>query len=251
MGRITYDFHSNVQQHAASLTVLIPDSRQRPDPGYPVLYLLHGLSGDDEQWSRYTELERLANHRELLVVMPDVGQSWYCDEALGIPYWTFLTQEVPAIAQGVFGATTARQDTFVAGLSMGGYGAIKWALNYPGEFGAAASLAGALLRHHTFADYSDPGSFEWKASRRIWGGESSVGTQDDLLNLLRQADPASLPRLLVSCGTEDFLIEENRTFRLAAEERGIQLAGGESVGAHDFDYWTRELPGTLEWMLTP
>ena len=110
----------------------------------PVLYLLHGLSDDDTIWLRRTSIERYAAPLGLAVVMPQVARSFYTDEAHGNRYWTFLSEELPQLARSFFHLSDRREDTFVAGLSMGGYGALKWALHRPGRFAAAASLSGAL-----------------------------------------------------------------------------------------------------------
>ena len=121
----------------------------------PVLYLLHGLSDDDTIWSRRTSIERYVAPLGIAVVMPQVHQSFYSDEVHGLPFWTFLTEELPALVHGFFRTSTRREDTFVAGLSMGGYGAMKWALREPHRFAAAASLSGALALSHP-SDRADP-----------------------------------------------------------------------------------------------
>jgi len=103
MALVRCDFESEVLEVATSMTVLMPQDEQsgapaanpRPDP--PVLYLLHGLSDDSTSWLRHTSLERYLWERPLVVVMPQVGRSFYADEVHGHRYWTFLTEELPAI----------------------------------------------------------------------------------------------------------------------------------------------------------
>ena len=111
---------------------------------FPLLYLLHGLSDDHTAWVRYTSIERYADAYGLAVVMPQVHRSFYTDQAHGGAFWTFLAEELPELVQRFFVVSARREDTFVAGLSMGGYGALRWALRRPGRFAAAASLSGAL-----------------------------------------------------------------------------------------------------------
>src|SRR5213080_4930690 len=110
----------------------------------PVLYLLHGLSDDDTIWLRRTSIERYVAPLGLAVVMPQVHRSFYTDQASGGNYWTFLSEELPELVGTLFRVSQRREDTFVAGLSMGGYGAVKWALRQPDRFAAAASLSGGL-----------------------------------------------------------------------------------------------------------
>src|SRR3712207_4064507 len=156
----------------------------------PVLYLLHGLSDDDTIWLRRTSIERYVAPLGLAVVMPQVHRSFYADERYGGRYWTFLSEELPALVDSWFRVSQRREDTFVAGLSMGGYGALKWALRQPDRFAAAASLSGAVgvegLRTRRGRP-EDPRLFE-----RISGDASPAGTDDDLLALIGRADPSAL-----------------------------------------------------------
>ena len=151
MALLRCDFFAETLGLSTSMTVILPQetSRQIGMAGaaredVPVLYLLHGLSDDDTIWSRRTSIERYVAPLGIAVVMPQVHQSFYADEVHGLPFWTFLTEELPELVHGFFRTSTAREDTFVAGLSMGGYGAMKWALREPHRFAAAASLSGAL-----------------------------------------------------------------------------------------------------------
>ena len=158
MALIRCDFFSEVLEVGTSMTVLLPQAGEeqigvstgptaRPtaaEDGFPVLYLLHGLSDDGTAWLRYTSIERYAAALGLAVVMPQVQRTFYADEAHGERYLTFLSEELPGIVASFFRVSGRREDTFVAGLSMGGYGALKWALHQPERFAAAASLSGAL-----------------------------------------------------------------------------------------------------------
>ena len=124
---------------------------------------------------------------------------------VGGRYWTFLSEELPALVGAFFRVSTRREDTFVAGLSMGGYGALKWALRQPERFAAAASLSGALHleRLRTLpARPEDPELYT-----RVFGDHPVGDTPDDLLWLVGQADPARLPALWVGCGPEDLLLD--------------------------------------------
>jgi len=211
--------------------------------GVPVLYLLHGLSDDCTIWERRTAIERYATAKGIAVVMPEVRRSFYADEALGEKYWTYIAEELPQLLARTFRISTARQDTFVAGLSMGGFGAFKLALNHPERFAAAASLSGAvdlLSMNLSLRDGSLP--------QRIWGEADLRGTADDLLGLLRTQDPTALPRLFLDCGTEDQLIEQNRRFIAAADERGVDLVSRLRPGDHDWGFWDEGIQDVLDWL---
>ena len=152
MAHLRCDFFSDVLGLSTSMTVILPQQTSAqiglhgtaPDSDPPVLYLLHGLSDDDTIWLRRTAIERYVAAMGLAVVMPQVHRSFYTDEARGLRYWTFLTEELPELVSRFFRVSSEPTETFVAGLSMGGYGAFKWALRHPGRFAAAASLSGAL-----------------------------------------------------------------------------------------------------------
>src|SRR6478609_11942097 len=152
MAHLRCDFYSEALGLSTAMTVILPQqtSTQIGMTGAaaagppPVLYLLHGLSDDDTIWLRRTSIERYVAELGLAVVMPQVHRSFYTDEAYGGRYWTFLSEELPALVSSFFRVSERREDTFVAGLSMGGYGALKWALREPARFAAAASMSGAV-----------------------------------------------------------------------------------------------------------
>ncbi|MEV1147399.1 alpha/beta hydrolase family protein [Micromonospora sp. NPDC049799] len=256
MALMRVDCYSEVLGLNTSLTVILPQrassqigmagSAPAGDP--PVLYLLHGLTDDDTIWLRRTSIERYVAPLGLAVVMPQVGRSFYCDEEHGNRYWTFLSEELPALCHDFFRLSDAREDTFVAGLSMGGYGAVKWALRDPDRFAAAASLSGALNvanRRHDPTHPLDP-----RVWHTVFGERAVAGTDDDTVALLDRygADGTDGPALYVACGTEDFLYDDNRRFVDTARRRGVPLTVEFSPGAHDWAYWDATIQDVLEWL---
>lgn len=252
MALIQCHFFSEVLGLSTSMTVILPQQTKKQigmenvassGKRHPTLYLLHGLSDDDTIWLRRTSIERYAAPLGLAVVMPQVHRSFYTDMAYGSQYWTFISEELPEIAQSFFfPLSDAKEDNFVAGLSMGGYGAFKWALRQPERFAAAASLSGALnmaQRSNTMQDY-----------RLIFGDEGMEGTEDDLMWLLGQRDTESdsKPKLYQCCGTEDFLYEENVVFRDACKGTSFELTYDEGPGAHDWAYWDSKIQDVLAWL---
>lgn len=246
------NFFSDVLGMSTSVTMLLPQQtasqiglegsvRERT----PVLYLLHGYSDDDTIWTRRTSIERYASERGLAVVMPFVDTSFYCDERFGKKYWTYLSEELPALVTATFNVSDAREDTFVAGLSMGGYGAFKLALRQPGRFAAAGSLSGALdmaTRHNAEDDLG-------LNHTTVWGAAEVRGTGDDLVHLVSTADPASLPRLWLTCGTEDILADDNRAFLAAAGRAGVPVETDWRPGGHEWGYWDATIQDFLAFAL--
>ncbi|MFV0632492.1 alpha/beta hydrolase [Demequina sp.] len=250
MAHLTCRYFSDVLGLSTTATVILPQVQHEAGvPGVdalpdrlPVLYLLHGLSQDDASWTRHTALERYVAHRPMAVVMPAVHRSYYANQADGYRYFDHLADELPHIMASFFPLSQRREDTFIAGLSMGGYGAMKAALRRPDRFAAAASLSGGLDVTAKPNSYPE----EW---RRTFGSpETSRAAHEDVIEMVRQSDPATLPRLWAWCGTEDFLLQESRTFRDACASAGVPLEYSESPGAHDWPAWDEHIPRLLDWL---
>ena len=252
MAQLRVDFASEALALGTSMTVLLPQrastqiglAGHASDAPPPVLYLLHGLTDDNTAWTRYTSIERYAAARGIAVVMPQVHRSFYADEANGSRFFTFLSQELPAVVSSFFRVSTRREDTFVAGLSMGGYGAFKWALREPARFAAAASLSGALdvagMEQH------DDRPHIVELLGRVFG-RPVAGTDDDLLHLLA-AGRRDLPRLLLRCGTEDHLLGANQRFVAACRRHDVDVDAAFGPGAHEWGYWDTQIQTVLNWL---
>jgi putative tributyrin esterase len=246
------DFFSDVLGLSTSMTVLLPQQtatqigmagHHSPGPS-PVLYLLHGLSDDDTIWLRRTSIERYVAPLGLAVVMPQVHRSYYTDEAYGGRYWTFLSEELPQLVDTFFRLSDARRDTFVAGLSMGGYGAMKWALRQPDRFAAAASLSGVLdVAAGNKVRPNDPHLFT-----RVFGASAVTGTPDDLGWLREQIEPHALPALWVGCGTEDPLYGQSVRFVEACASAEVPVTTSFVAGAHTWDLWDAQIQQVLAWL---
>jgi putative tributyrin esterase len=254
MALLRCDVFSEALSLSTSMTVILPQPTSTQigmvgdagDEPPPVLYLLHGLSDDDTIWLRRTSIERYVAPLGLAVVMPQVHRSFYTDEAYGGRYWSFVAEELPELVGRFFRVSQRQEDTFVAGLSMGGYGALKLALRQPERFAAAASMSGALdiaaLARSARAE--DP--MIW---RRVFGERPVAGGPDDLLALVGAADPARLPRLHVSCGTEDVVVAHSRRFVETCERAGVPVVSSFGPGEHDWAYWDDRIQDVLDWLL--
>jgi putative tributyrin esterase len=254
MAHLRCDFFSEALSLSTTMTVILPQQTStqigmasRHHEGLPpVLYLLHGLSDDDTIWLRRTSIERYAAPLGLAVVMPQVHRSFYADQAAGGRYWTFLSEELPELVATFFRLSDRREDTFVAGLSMGGYGALKWAFRQPERFAAAASLSGAVdvaglqaIRIRT----EDPHLFD-----RVFGDQPVAGTADDLWWLLEQREPSTLPALWVGCGTGDPLYASNERFAAACTAAGVPVTTSFVAGEHEWGLWDHQIQHVLEWL---
>jgi putative tributyrin esterase len=253
MALLRCDVFSDALGLSTSMTVILPQPTTTQigltggaaDEPPPVLYLLHGLSDDDTVWVRRTSIERYVAPLGLAVVMPQVHRSFYTDEAYGLRFWTFVSEELPEIVGRFFRVSQAREDTFVAGLSMGGYGALKLALRQPARFAAAASLSGALDVADLARSNRQEDPMLW---RRVFGERRVQGSDDDLFALVARAKPDSLPALHVSCGTEDYLIASNRAFIEACRARRVAVSTICDPGEHEWGYWDARIQDVLAWL---
>ena len=240
-------FFSDALGLGTSMNVMLPQRAYRQigaevqvRESCPTLYLLHGLSDDETIWCRRTSIERYAEAYGLAVVMPAGGRSWYTDGIFG-NYFTFISEELPRICRNFFPQmSTEREKTFVAGLSMGGYGAFKCALRAPQTFGAAGSLSGAMDIYHP----------DLGPEHKILFEEGRLCEQDDLFLLSEKllASDAPKPRLFQWCGTEDFLYQDNLRFRdrmIALEYPDYHFE--QSEGDHNWYWWDMKIQAFLKW----
>ncbi|PKN95339.1 MAG: esterase [Chloroflexi bacterium HGW-Chloroflexi-6] len=248
-------FFSEILGMRSTMNVLLPQQAlaDKTKPSYRTLYLLHGHSDDHTAWQRWTSIERYVEGLNIAVVMPNVHLSFYTDMAHGGRYWTFVSEEVPALARSLFPLSAARADNFVAGLSMGGYGAFKLALAHPERFAAAASLSGAVdIRHVVNEDGPDRDEAWLAGMRNIFGADLKqvADSQNDLRTLARSAAKAAeKPRLYQCCGTEDFLYQNNLSFRDFLRGLPLDLTYEEGPGEHTWAFWDKMIQNVLTWMV--
>lgn len=252
------NYHSDALRMGVSVNVILPEKAKTVigmtadgKDTYKTLYLLHGLSDDHTIWMRRTSIERYAADHGIAVVMPTVARSWYTDTAYGMNYFTFITEELPRVCQGFFkGMSDKREDNFIAGLSMGGYGAIKAALACPDKFGGCASLSGAL----DFASRMRLNILD--EMKGIFGSEfhdvaDITDTKHDIAYLARECKKQGIefPKMYLWCGTEDFLIEANRDYNKLLTELDVEHAYEESEGNHSWKWWDLHIQDALNYLL--
>ena len=246
MAFLQIQFFSDALNVASTVNVILPEANQGigitasgDDRPPEVLYLLHGYSDDHSIWMRRTSVERYAAAHHLAVVMPAVNHSFYHNELYGERYWDYVSEELPRTMHRFLRLSDRPEETFVAGLSMGGYGAMRLALTYPERFGAAASFSGVVdLAGHFLKDtHSD-------VIRRMFGGPTDLhGTESDTMELMkRNAGAPHKPRLYVSCGKADFLYDQHMPFVQALRKNGWDVTHYEEPGAtHEWGFWDREI----------
>ena len=234
-----------------SMTVILPEKTDLSQ--VPVVYLLHGLEDNCTGWARYTSVERYAREKNAALVMPEVQRSFYADMDRGLPYFTFIHDELPEICRGFFGFSAKREKNYLMGLSMGGYGAIRNGLKYAENFGCVIGLSAALV-HDTWKDADNSApifTFRRNYYESIFGEYDKVkGSDKDpkalLLKLKEEGRP--VPKMYLCCGTEDGLVTANRDFRDFLNENGVDLTYVEGPGKHDWVFWDTYIKKVLDWL---
>lgn len=248
MALLTCDFFSDALQLGTSMTVVLPQQTEEQigvDGGGaaegppPLLYLLHGLSDDHTAWNRYTAVARHAEKAGLAVVMPAVARSFYTNEAHGHRYWDFVSEELPSVVHEFLRVTDDPSQTFVAGLSMGGYGALKLAFTHPERYAAAASLSGGLDLRSLLVPPDPRGLLD-----RVFGG--SIDDDSDLFDLLSRA--SGVPPLYLGCGTEDPLLPGTQRMVDAATAAGIDVTVDLRPGTHEWSLWDAAIADVIDWL---
>jgi len=256
MAFLEITFRSHALNMNADACLILPETAKStssggaPEGAFKTLFLLHGLNGNHRDWRRRTSVERYANRYGIAVVMPAGGRTWYTDTAYDAKYFTYITKELPQVCRSYFcGIQLRRESTFIAGNSMGGYGALKAALTYPENYGGCAALSGALDITRKNRPYKLE---EW---RSIFGfdlesADALEGTKEDLFFLANKAAKggADLPELFLTCGTEDSLIGINRDFHARLKALEISHGYEERPGAHNWDFWDEALPRAFAFL---
>lgn len=237
MACLSWTFHSPSLRMATHAFVVLPEYPAQPQN---TLILLHGLSGACDTWNRRTSIERYAQKHNLAVIMPEVQRSWYTDMVYGLPYFTFITDELPRLAANTLRVPVDPAHLYVGGLSMGGYGALKCALRAGDVFSRGASLSGA-------ADIRQlpPGGY-WED---VFGPREQIpGSFNDLFAAAEALPPENRPPLYMWCGTEDSLLPGNHALRDHLLALGYDLTYAESAGNHAWQWWDLHIQDVLRWL---
>lgn len=245
MASITLSFHSEALERTVPLRALVP-LEDAPRVPMPAMYLLHGLYGSEQDWFQYTRVMLWARAKGLAVFCPAGENGFYVNQAdTGEAYMRYVGEELPAFTRRLFPLSSRREDTFIAGLSMGGYGALNAGLTYPETFGKVAALS-AALRPWKRMDKPQGGCVQRPAYARALFGQDTEPW--NTLTLARQCG-ACAPELWLSCGAQDDLLEENIALVDGLRQAGIPAHFDQPPGAHNWDFWDREIQRVIDWLM--
>lgn len=262
MAHIQVTYMSQALWRTVPVQVILPaDKATRtgellPPRKFKTLYLLHGLHGSSMDWITRTRIIRWAEAQDLAVVMPSGDNSFYVDKpAAQNKYCEFIGKELVEITRRMFPLSDRREDTFIGGLSMGGFGAILAGLKYPETFGYIAGLSSAL---HIFEAPKGISTKDWAYGEAVFGPGTmeEIAASDKnprvLLTALAErakADPTvRLPKIYMAIGESDFLLESNHIYKKLFEENGYDLTYVEAPGDHNWDFWDAFIYKAMQWL---
>ena len=256
MALLQVNFVSSALKRTVPMTVILPvdkifgdDRRDTAKPCFKTLYLLHGLLGNCTDWVMNTRIQQWAEAKNLAVIMPSGDNSFYVDQLTpNNDYGDFIGRELVEITRKMFPLSHRREDTYIAGLSMGGFGAIRNGLVHAETFGYIAGLSSAL---HFFEAAPEMPAHSLMGEEQVFGDialarQTSKNPRIALAQLLERSGP--LPKIYMACGLQDSLLDANRSFKTFLEEKGVPVFYEELDGNHNWDFWNDQIQKVLAWL---
>ncbi len=231
-----------------------PGQPKREEKPYKTLYLLHGIFGNYTDWVSGTKIQRWAEEKDLAVVMPSGDNMFYVDQEDSHNFYgEFIGKELVDMTRKMFPLSRKREETYIAGLSMGGYGALRNGLKYSETFGCIASLSGAMVvddiakRTDDVPFFIDSRSFAQSIFGDLEKAEESNKNPKWLVKKLKE-EGKDIPKIYLTCGLQDSLLGVNREMRDFLKEQGADVTYVEGEGAHEWDFWNRSIKNVLDWL---
>lgn len=250
------NFQSCVLRMAVDVSILLPEQdrverfckNEKTAGKYQTLYLLHGFTGDHMSYLRTSNIERYADAHQVMVVMPSVYNSAYTDMKYGLDYFTYLSEELMDFIERTFPCSSRKEDRFVAGMSMGGYGAYKLGLSLPDKFAAIGGIAGS---YHAEYRYQGKVNTVSTLCEALYGDPPAITPKvHDIFTLMkdRKESGVQLPRMYTCCGYEDRRYQDSVDLKEFADKIGVPLVFEHGHGKHDSVFFDEYIQKILDWM---
>ena len=210
---------------------------------YKTLYLLHGLLGNYTDWVSRTRIQQWAEERNLAVVMPSGDNAFYFNSRTPWnDYGTFIGEELVEVTRRMFPLSDKREDTFIAGLSIGGFGALRNGIVYSDTFSHVAGLSSAVHIFDDLSEESNNGLFDNK--------KAAAGTDKNPRAAVEEmlSEHRCIPKFYMACGTKDDLMQANVDFRVFLQTKGLEVTWDEEDYGHDWDFWDSQIKKVLDWL---
>lgn len=233
-----------------------PGNPRREEKPYKTLYLLHGVFGSYIDWMAGTRIQRYAEAHDLCVVMPSGDNAFYVDQPAGNNFYgEFIGKELVELTRKMFPLSRKREDTFIGGLSMGGYGALRNGLKYSDTFGCIVALSSALHLEEMAARTEDTGfMLANKSYAEACFGDLTklLGSDKNPKFLVKQlkAQGKPFPKIYMACGDQDSLLPVNQAFADFLREQGAEVTLEIGPGSHEWDFWDTYIQKGIQWLPT-
>ncbi|NLJ91413.1 MAG: acetylesterase [Clostridiales bacterium] len=264
MAVLQVDFYSKSLEKSTCFHMVLPndlppimvEGNENYNREMKTLFLLHGYSGSSKDWLLGSSVQELAGKYNMAVIMPSGDNSFYLDgKGKGRAYCKFVGEELVEYIRSTFNLAKSKEDTFIGGLSMGGFGAMHTGLYYPETFGKIVALSSAFIIHNIknktegFEDHIADYDYYTSVFGDLSKLENSVNNPEYLIKNLKK-DGKKIPDMYIACGTEDFLLEENRAFHKFLKDEEIEAEYIESPGEHNWAFWNYYLEPSMKWLLS-
>ncbi len=255
---------SKILKKAVKYSIYIPSDYETSQRRYPVLYLLHGYSDDETGWAQFGEVQKITNEAiakgdatQMIIAMPDVGVSWYINDAAGkVRFEDFFISEFIPFIDSVYKTRSSKEYRAVAGLSMGGYGSLIYGMKHPEMFAACAPLSATVWNddHITSMPANDWKNYKFN---ELFGSNGEGKTRltetwnKNAILRIAAATPVeelNQVRFYIDCGDDDFLIKGNMELHALLTDRKVQHEFRVRDGAHNWTYWRTALPEVLKFV---
>lgn len=262
MAVIDVNFFSNALARQVSIKAIIPfdgpvfpGRPAKENKPFKTIYLLHGLFGDYTDWLVKSRVALFAEKYNLAVIMPSGDNGFYVDHESSVNYYgEYIGKELVEETRKLFHLSDKRDDTFIAGLSMGGYGALRNGLKYYHNFSAIAALSSALIIDAAINSTEENPFVFGRTSyyEAVFGNVVDLkGSDKDVEALVQKIkhEKGTIPAIYLACGTEDSLIENNRKLRDFLTAENVEHTYVESAGIHDWKFWDEYIEKAMEWLM--
>ncbi len=250
MANIKVDLYSKMLNQTVSVELYLPYDENEDKEADGVIYLLHGMLGSSNSWTTLTPASRYAKDNNLILIAPQAHNSFYADDLFGEKYFSYMTLELPKLLKTMFNIPTQREKTFVAGLSMGGYGAMLLGLSRPDLYAACATFSGAVQFGRGEVD--EKSEFATRYLAPIFGNDFKKREELDLYPLAKKVstlNPQDKPRVLCTCGLQDYLYEGNVQFKDYMKTLDLDFTYMEWPGFHEWNFWDRSIVYAIDFFL--
>ena len=255
MGLIQADMKSASLQRIVHFNVILPvDEEKAPLSAYPTLYLLHGIFGNSTSWLVNSNIRRYAEKNRIAVVIPDGENGFYLDHPQYMNRFSrYIGEELPVLTRRLFPLSHRYEDTWIGGLSMGGYGALVNGLRYGDTFSRIVALSSGLLLYEYASSGTESSGFTSSDYQKAMFGDPGKVLESDLnpvwIYRKRKEEGKPLPKILLDVGVDDFLLKANEKACEEFRELGADLTWRTAPGAHEWDFWDREIRWALDHFL--